>query len=85
MIINLSSESPGTHWVCYIKRGNTMYYYDSFGNLKPSKEIVRHAGPNIKILYNYQRDQKYSSVNCGHLCVRFILDKTKELFPDRYQ
>lgn len=40
-ILNLDvSKNRGTHWVAYIKNNNTVNYFDSFGNLKPPRELV---------------------------------------------
>lgn len=70
-IINLAnSTSKGTHWIAYFKRGLSSYYFDSFGNLKPPLEVVRYLGKNIN--YNYNRYQKFGTVNCGHLCLEFL-------------
>lgn len=72
-IINLdSSENSGTHWVAYKKTGNVVNYFDSFGNLKPPKELVRYFGKNVKISYNNERYQNFNQFNCGHLCLEFL-------------
>lgn len=72
-IVNLdSSAHKGTHWVAYKKHGNTVNYFDSFGQLKPSQELVRYFGSNVKILYNKDRYQKFNTYNCGHLCIEFL-------------
>lgn len=72
-IINLdTSKGPGTHWVCYKKTGNTVNYFDSFGNLKPPLELINYFGPDVKLKYNYTRKQAFSSVVCGHLCLKFL-------------
>lgn len=71
-IVNLDSSSgPGTHWVAYYKNDKCIKYFDSFGNLQPPLEIIHYLGYNIK--YNYNVYQKYNSVNCGHLCLHFLL------------
>lgn len=71
-IVNLDSYSGnGTHWVCYKKMGNKVYYFDSFGNLKPPLELSRYFGDN-EIYYNYRRVQNFNSVICGHLCLKFL-------------
>lgn len=70
-IVNLDrSDGAGTHWVAYYKSNNQIEYFDSYGNLRPPREIVNYLGKNIK--YNYNRFQKDNSVNCGHLCLRFL-------------
>lgn len=70
--VNLDKSSgDGTHWVCYRKRGNLVLYYDSFGDLPPSDELVKYLkGCTIK--FNYERQQNFQEFNCGHLCLRFL-------------
>lgn len=71
-IVNLDSAlGSGTHWVCYRKVKNKIYYFDSFGNLKPPSELLRYFG-GCNIYYNYQREQTFNSVVCGHLCLKFL-------------
>lgn len=73
VIVNLDSNSgSGTHWVCFMKRGNTVFYFDSFGNLRPPVEITRYLGVTVDIKYNYDRRQSFDSVICGHLCLEFL-------------
>lgn len=70
-IINLdSSKGRGTHWVCYMKLGSTVQYYDSFG-VPPPLEIQRYF-INSRIIFNYEQDQKTDEVICGHLCLKFL-------------
>lgn len=72
-IINLdSSNGLGTHWVAYFKKDYYIDYFDSFGNLPPPVELITYLGNNIH--YNYIKHQDYDSVNCGHLCLRFLYD-----------
>lgn len=72
-IVNLDSNSgSGTHWVCYIKRGDRVFYFDSFGNLRPPVEVMRYLGSTVDIRYNYDRQQNFNSVICGHLCLEFL-------------
>jgi len=38
--VNLDdARGSGTHWVAYAKRDNHVIYFDSFGNLRPLKEL----------------------------------------------
>lgn len=77
-IINLDEwKNLGTHWVAYIKRRNQVFYFDSFGALKPPKELVRYLGKNVEIFYNNQQYQNYNQINCGHLCLEFLLNKNQ--------
>lgn len=73
-IVNMDrAEGMGTHWTAYIKRGDTVYYYDSFGNLKPPKEIVSYF-KNCIIYYNHDSYQTYDTFNCGNLALKFLLE-----------
>lgn len=79
-IINLDDfNGPGTHWVAYYKKGQCVYYFDSFGNLQPPLELINYLGSENKILYNYKRYQNYDTVICGHLCIRFLYDMENKL------
>lgn len=71
-IINLdSSENEGTHWVAYIKLNNYCEYFDSFGDLMPPLELTRYL-EKYDIYYNYNIYQSFNSVNCGHLCLKYL-------------
>lgn len=76
-IVNLDSQhGSGTHWVAYKKHGGVVTYFDSFGDLPPPTELIRYfsKGPYaaLKIFYNHQRQQKFNTVWCGHLCLKFL-------------
>ena len=71
-IVNLNNkDQPGSHWVCYVKQGNQVRYFDSFGGVPPPLEISRYLS-GCQISYNRLRHQRYSQQNCGQLCVRFL-------------
>lgn len=75
-VVNLDSiRGPGTHWVCYRKIGKNVYYFDSFGNLRPPLELMSYfnRSGNVKVTYNHARFQKFNTTNCGHLCLEFLL------------
>lgn len=80
-IVNLDiSIGPGTHWVCYYKRRNKINYFDSFGNLRPPKELQKYFKSDNQresnvIQYNYAKRQHFNSINCGHLCLDFLYKK----------
>lgn len=72
-VINLdNSDGPGTHWVAYFKINNYVYYFDSFGNLRPPKELIVYLGSDSIIFYNFNKYQHYDTVICGHLCIQFL-------------
>ena len=73
VIVNLDDESgPGTHCVCYKKRGNRVHYFDGFGNLRPPLELMQYFGDTADVRYNYERKQPPNTVICGHLCLDFL-------------
>lgn len=79
-IVNLdNSTGPGTHWVCYKKLGEKVYYFDSFGNLPPPKEVQAYFGSANQVFYNYQRQQPDNTSICGHLCLEFLAKSVSQL------
>lgn len=75
-IINLDEYAgSGTHWVAYKKTGNKVIYFDSFGNLKPPREFVKYM-KKCKLYFNYDRYQNFNTVNCGHLALTFLYNKS---------
>lgn len=79
-IVNLdNSDGVGTHWICYKKLGDTVYYFDSFGNLPPPKELKRYFQTASRVLYNYERFQRTNTVICGHLCLEFLASSVSRL------
>lgn len=76
-IVNLdTSKGEGTHWVAYSKRRNLINYFDSYGNLRPPKELVKYFGSRSHIQYNYNKYQS-NSFNCGHMCLAFLYNQEK--------
>lgn len=74
-IINLDdSQGKGTHWVAYKKFNRYVSYFDSYGNLKPPRELINYL-KNYKIIYNHRNYQKNNEYNCGHLCLKFLSNK----------
>jgi hypothetical protein len=79
-IVNLdNSNGPGTHWVCYKKLGDTVYYFDSFGNLPPPKEIQKYFHAVKRVFFNYDRLQPDNTSICGHLCLEFLAKSVSQL------
>lgn len=74
-IVNLDEAAgPGTHWVAYAKRGNNVNYFDSFGNLRPPKELELYFGDGANVFYNHRSYQTFDQSVCGQLCLRFLRD-----------
>lgn len=70
-IVNLdNSKGVGTHWCSYIKRGNNVLYYDSFG-LRPFPELMTYLKV-AKVQYSHNKFQKFNTTNCGNLALQFI-------------
>lgn len=79
-IVNLDNASgPGTHWVCYKKLFNTVYYFDSFGNLPPPQELLHYFRPAKNVFYNFNRQQPDNTEVCGHLCLEFLATSARSL------
>jgi hypothetical protein len=74
-IVNLDdAEGPGTHWVAYAKRGKRAIYFDSFGNLRPPRELIRYLEKDAsQIEYNRTSYQRFNQSICGQLCLQFLL------------
>lgn len=80
-VINLDDfNGPGTHWVAYYKNKNSIYYFDSFGNLPPPSELIKYLGCDSKIYYNYKKYQDYGTVICGQLCIKFLYEFNKDQY-----
>ena len=82
-IVNLDDvEGPGTHWVAYRKNGQHAYYFDSYGQLRPPREIINYLckQPDTIIHYNLNRYQKANDWNCGHSSLAFLTKTIKPRF-----
>ena len=48
MFINLNdSIGQGTHWVCFVKKGKNINYFDSFG-VKPPNELLDYFASQVR-------------------------------------
>lgn len=75
MIINHDSiKGHGTHWTCFVKDDDFVFYFDSFGKLAPPLELVQYLGSECQIFYNYKQYQQFGTIVCGHLCLRFLYE-----------
>lgn len=75
MVVNHDSiRNGGTHWTCFVKNDQIAYYFDSFGKLPPPFEIIEYLGSDCNIYYNSMQYQNFNTINCGHLCLRFLFE-----------
>ena len=83
-VLNLDeSKNSGTHWTGYVKEDKKVFYFNSYGNLQPPPEFIRYMKGN-KILYNYEKFQKFNSIHCGQLTVWFLNNFSKYPFIYKY-
>lgn len=79
-IVNLDSCSGrGTHWICYKRLKDIVYYFDSLGNFAPPKELQHYFRTAKNVLYNYDRVQNDDSPICGALCLEFLATDVSQL------
>lgn len=79
-IVNLDNTiGSGTHWICYKKLRKIVYYFDSFGNLQPPKELQHYFRTADNVFYNYNREQPEETSICGHLCLNFLAKSVSQL------
>jgi len=78
-IINLGDiQSGGTHWTSYIKDGDHVVYFDSYGDAPPPQELKTYLNIPDGILYNFTRIQEYDDPPiCGHLCLEVLRRHSK--------
>ena len=72
-IINLeNSYQEGSHWTAYYKNKDKKYYFDSYEDAPPPKELVRYLGSK-NLVYNNRRFQNYNDPPiCVHLCLKVL-------------
>lgn len=69
-----SQDTKMGHWCCYRKVGKNVWYLDPIGNLPPCSELKNYL-KGCKIFYNYNQKQKYGTVICGHIVLRWLSQK----------
>ena len=71
-IINLAnSYDQVSHWVCYVKRNNKLFYFDSYA-IGYIPDITKNQYQNSKTITNIYRIQSNSSNQCGRFAILFI-------------
>jgi hypothetical protein len=72
-IINLeNSNQSGSHWTCFIKFKNDIFYYDSFGVVMPQNLFNIAVKNNLNLYYIDKHDQNLDATSCGWWCVAFL-------------
>src|SRR6266853_3027146 len=74
-VVNLqNSDERGSHHVCYYKKGNEKYYFDSYG-LSPSDDMIKYLKPtknSSPILCSTFIIQEFNTVICGQLAIYLL-------------
>ena len=85
-IINLeNSDQSGSHWTCFIKNKDNIYYYDSFG-VVPVQNLYNISVKNsLNLYYIDKHDQNLDATSCGWWVVSFLyfMNTTKGNMLDR--
>jgi len=72
-IINLqNSYENGSHWTCFIKFKNEIFYYDSFGVIMPQNQYDIFLKNVDNIYYINKHDQNLDATSCGWWCISFL-------------
>jgi hypothetical protein len=76
LICNLSpSNLPGTHWIAIIRsEKHTLEIFNSLGvnNLDSLKPYFKFPN-NFELIFNEEKFQSNTSINCGFFCIYFII------------
>ena len=76
-IINLqNSDKSGSHWTCYCKRNDKIFYFDSYG-VGFIPDIIAKQYPKHKFICNIYRIQSMDSNQCGRFCILFVKSNIK--------
>ena len=87
-IINLQNhDENGSHWTCFIKDKDCIYYHDSFGCVPPQNEYDIFKKESDNIYYNTSDHQNIDSTSCGWWCIAFLyyMSNTKGSMMDRFK
>ena len=78
-IVNLNtSQQPGSHWVCYYKKGDRRVYFDSFGQVTPMEvqkylKTKQEVNENRRVIQrNTDIVQSINSSECGQICLMVL-------------
>ncbi len=72
-IINLqNSYENGSHWTCFIKDKNNIFFYDSFGVVPCQNIYDISLKNNLNLFYIDKYDQNIDATSCGWWCISFL-------------
>lgn len=79
-IVNLDPISlPGSHWVAVYFKGESAFFFDSYGK-PPTGRILKFLIENsTHIFYNEIQYQDVNTVSCGYFCLYFLYKKSRNL------
>ena len=77
--IDVGSQG-GSHWICFIKKDNKSFYFDSFG-VQPNKFPLKKIAKPIK--YHNYKIQDINSKVCGSYCLYFFYLIERMSFYDK--
>ena len=73
-IINLQNhDENGSHWTCFIKDKNNIYYYDSFGVVMPQNQYDIFKLESDNIYHTTSDHQNIDSTSCGWFVLPFYI------------
>ena len=76
-IINLQDlNQVGSHWTCYLKRNDKIFYFDSYG-VAYIPDIIKNQYPKHKFICNIYRSQSMDSSQCGRFCILLVKSNIK--------
>jgi hypothetical protein len=67
-----NSYESGSHWTCFIKDKNNVYYYDSFAVVPPQNAYDIFLKNVDNINYIDKHDQNLDSTSCGWWVISFL-------------
>lgn len=72
-IVNLqSSNESGSHWCCFVKTKDKIYWFDPFGQVPPEAPTELFDKLELDIMYSNDHIQDVNSILCGYFCLGFL-------------
>jgi hypothetical protein len=72
-IINLQNHNQsGSHWCCFVKSKNCIYYFDPFGAVMPQNQLDIFKANHENIYYSNIQIQDMKSILCGYFCILYL-------------